>query len=170
MTITAFSGTVHVHYRFLYLAGDVVDDPDFGVQGQANGLCGAGVAGQLSFITGLHTGELPVEVTWHESEPALTDAWEDVVEVPFDVPSTSLWFSAFEEFHEIEIGAAGPHRVRYCASGMDAGNLMDTPGPGESAPDRYAIQLWPAEHRPDEIVRRTSRHADYWHSTATESH
>lgn len=169
MTTTAYSGVVRVHYGFMYLTkdGDFVND--FGIVGQANGLCGAGVAEQLFLVTGLHTGEVPVDVTWHEGEPALADEWEDVVEVSFDVPASSMVLISFDDAIELELGAGGPHRVRYCASGLDAAHQMDTPEEGEDAPDRYAIQLWPAESRPDEIVRQTSGHAAYWHSETTSS-
>jgi hypothetical protein len=32
--------------------------------------------------------------------------------------------------------------------------------------DRSLLQLWPAPLRPDEIIRRGSRNADYWHGVA----
>ena len=34
------------------------------------------------------------------------------------------------------------------------------------APDRYLLQLWPAEPAPDAVVREGSEIAAYWHGVA----
>jgi hypothetical protein len=38
----------------------------------------------------------------------------------------------------------------------------------EPALDRYLLQLWPAPHRAEVLVRQTSEIAAYWHSAARE--
>ena len=86
-----FAGGVEVHYGFIDLysdpdgSGDEADDLVGARRGQANGLVGAQVPHQLGMVTGLHTGEVPLVVTWSEAEPELDDSWEDVVEVSVDL-------------------------------------------------------------------------------------
>lgn len=60
--------TIPVHYGFLFLASLDDEQPELlqTRQGQQNGLCGAAVPGALSLVTGLHTGEVPVSVEWHD--------------------------------------------------------------------------------------------------------
>ena len=77
---------VPVHYGFLYLLGaDAENQADLEDTraGQVNGLVGAAAPGQLSLITGLHTGRVPLVIRWHDTEPAIGDDWEEVVEVSF---------------------------------------------------------------------------------------
>ena len=49
---------------------------------------------------------------------------------------------------------------------MDEGQELDTPEDGETAPDRYLLQLWPAPPEPDAVVREGSESAAYWHGVA----
>ncbi|MEV6631517.1 hypothetical protein AB0M54_12280 [Actinoplanes sp. NPDC051470] len=74
-----FDGEIHVHYRFINLtiAGEM-PDVSRASGGQRNGLCGAGVPDALAMITGLHTGSVPFTMTWHETEPPVSDEWEEV--------------------------------------------------------------------------------------------
>jgi hypothetical protein len=167
---TLLDGPIDVHYGFLFLAHpDVIAGEEFGREGQANGLCGAAVPGLLSMTTGLHTGEVPVRIEWHADEPPLDDSWEETVEVPYDAPATDLVLSAFEDFRDVSLPRAGPHRARFSASGMDGGNELDTPDEGEAAPDRYLLQLWPAPPAPDRVVKQTSKIAAYWHGVARDA-
>ena len=43
--------------------------------------------------------------------------------------------------------------------GSDADVVMDD----EPVVDRFLLQFWPAEPRPDAVVRQTSDTAAYWH-------
>ena len=52
------------------------------------GLAGARVPHQLSLVTGLHTGDVPLTVSWDEHEPPLDDAWTDAVEVSWELRKT----------------------------------------------------------------------------------
>ena len=167
-----FDDLVPVHYGFVNLIVGEVDAEAIGREraGQANGLCGASVPRQLLMVTGLHTGEVPFRVEWWPEEPPLGEAWEDVVEVPYDVEQPVLSLQSFEHFFEVELPRTGPHRARYSAAGLDAGRELDTTDEGEVAPDRYLLQLWPAEPAPDKVVRQTSETAAYWHGVARGEH
>jgi hypothetical protein len=124
----------------------------------------------LHLITGLHTGSVPLRVEWWPEAPPLDPTWEEVVEAPFDVPATDLALHAFDHSSDVRLPATGPHRARYCGSGMDAGHDLDTTDEGEPAPDRYLLQLWPAPEAPDAVLRQTSETAEYWHGVARGEH
>lgn len=164
-----YDGEIHVHYRFVHLAVAGQDLAAQAIKGQRNGLCGATTPGQLSFVTGLHTGHVRFAIEWSDSKPAIDDVWEEVVEVPVVISQHELVLSAFEDSRVVQVPTTGPHRARFNAVGMDEGNAQDTAAPGEPGPDRYLLQLWPAPAAPDEIVRQTSVIAGIWHRHAQES-
>jgi len=75
-----FDADVPVHCGFINLLGADEQDQAGLVDaraGQLNGPVGAAVPGQLSPVTGLHTGRVPFVVRWHDTEPAVGDDWED---------------------------------------------------------------------------------------------
>ncbi|MFD9908713.1 hypothetical protein [Streptomyces sp. NPDC059063] len=164
------AGEVSVHYGQIY----VESDPEsYGLDlaeafgGQSGGLCGAAVPGGLWLTTGLHTGEVGFTVEVHDQAPPLDDDWEEVVEVSFRPVSddSSLVQWAGEDSWELGLEEID-YRVRYCASGMDAGNDLDT-RMDEPQADRYLLQFWPAPPAPDRIVKQTSDIAAYWHDFAS---
>jgi hypothetical protein len=134
--------------------------------GQVNGLVGAAVPGQLSLITGLHTGRVPLVIRWHATEPPIGDDWEEVVEVSFQPSRTDLLLTSFQDSFELRLPVLQSLRARYCASGMDAARDADTVMDDEPTIDRYLLQLWPAPPAPDTVVRQTSDIAAYWHQEA----
>lgn len=136
--------------------------------GQVNGLCGAAVPGVLSFITGLHTGLVPVRVERLAQQPPVVAEWEDVVEVSVTTTSAPMWLSTFDDAAEVAL-PAGQWRARFSASGMDAGAAADTRRDGEPVIDRYLLQLWPAPPERDAVLRESSSRAAYWHSLARET-
>ena len=167
-----FAGLVDVHYGFIDLysdpdgSGDESDDLVGARRGQANGLVGAQVPHQLGMVTGLHTGEVPLVVTWSEDAPEVEEDWEDVVEVSVELSTPDLTIATFENAYGCTVPQAGWHRARYCVSAMDEGQELDTPEEDETAPDRYLLQLWPAPPEPDTVVREGSEIAAYWHGVA----
>jgi hypothetical protein len=167
-----FAGLVDVQYGFIDLysdpdgSGDESDDLVGARRGQANGLVGAQVPHQLGMVTGLHTGEVPLVVTWDEAAPPVDEEWEDVVEVSVDLSTPDLTIATFESAYGCTIPQAGWHRARYCVSEMDEGQELDTPEDDETAPDRYLLQLWPAPPEPDAVLREGSEIAAYWHGVA----
>jgi hypothetical protein len=79
-----FDREIHVHYGQFYVhsgSGWPADPLTESLGGQANGLCGAPVPGQLFLTTGLHTGSTRVTVEVLDALPPIGDEWEDVVEV-----------------------------------------------------------------------------------------
>lgn len=167
-----FAGAVEVHYGFIDLysdpdgSADEADDLVAARRGQANGLVGARVPHQLGMVTGLHTGEVPLVVTWSETAPELDDDWEDVVEVSVELSTTDLTIATFDHAYGCEVPRPGWHRARYCASAMDEGQELDTLEDDEIAPDRYLLQLWPADPAPDAVLREGSETAAEWHAVA----
>jgi hypothetical protein len=161
-----FERDVPVHYGFVFLSTeDGWPELMETRRGQRNGLCGGGVPGVLSLVTGLHTGQVRLRVEWLDAEPALDPQWEDAVEVSFIPPGPDLALSSFQDRFDIRLPAVGDLRARYCARGMDAGRQQDTADtPLED--ERYLLQLWPGAFGPDAILREGSACAAYWHAAA----
>ena len=176
-----FDELVDVHYGFINVfslpddadgtpteSGELGGDPGAGaaIAGQTCGLAGARIPHQLALVTGLHTGDVPLTISWDEEEPSLDEQWTDAVEVSVELRGTSLGLETFEDGYGASVPQAGWHRARYCAAEMDEGNRLDTPDEGEQAPDRYLLQLWPAPQAPEAVVREGSEIAAYWHRVA----
>jgi len=167
---TVFDGRLHVHYGQAYVFSG--EDGDTGAmdacfRGQSNGLVGAGQAGMLFLLTGLHTGSVNLRVDVEDSEPAMDDAWEECVEASFTPAGvdTRLVTWGGETLCELPL-TQSDYRVRYQATGMDAGRNADTILEGEEPVDSYVLSFWPAPPGPDRVVRDTSETARYWHGWA----
>ena len=167
-TVVMFDGEVFVHYGFVRLEPIELGwelQPSFG--GQVNGLLQAAEPGLLQMSTGLHTGMVPVRVELLDVEPAVDEAWEEVVEASFTTTVATLQLAEFQDAQELPpLPAEGTFRARYSAIGMDAASRADTRMDDEPALDRYLLQLWPAPAAPDRVLRQTSKTAAYWHRTA----
>lgn len=163
---TLYAGNLHVSYSQFYLMTDMwsSDDMQAVFAGQANGLCGAGLAGGLWLITGLHTGSVPVAVEEHDIAPPVEAGWQEIVEVScvFGAPSA---FLGWDSGAMIDV-PTGPLRVRYSATRMDEARAADVRGEDEPNLDRYLLQMWPAPPAPDAVLRQTSQIAAYWHDVA----
>ena len=165
-----FDQEIHVHYGQFYVesgSGWAADPLNESLGGQANGLCGAAVPGQLFLITGLHTGPTRVTVEVLDAPAPIGDEWEDVVEASFRPTRAKVFLLQWGG------GRAGvlplapiDYRVRYSATGMDQARGRDTLLAGEPLLDQYLLQLWPASPAPDAVIRETSRCAAYWHAHA----
>jgi hypothetical protein len=169
---TLVSGDLWVHYGQIYVRSGQADPrvpdpkPHECFAGQQNGLCGGAVPGCLFLITGLHTGTVGFVVELHDQPPALDDSWEEIVEVssrPVGEASLIGWAGEWEWPLEL---IETDYRVRYCATGMDAGRAADTRMDDEPELDHYLLQLWPGPPGPDRVVRQTSAIAAYWHGFA----
>ncbi|MDT5039043.1 MAG: hypothetical protein QOE51_28, partial [Actinoplanes sp.] len=166
--IVLFDAEIHVHYGFLWLIPDGEDQPSerlAAVAGQRNGLCGAALGGVLSMTTGLHTGNVPFVVRWHDAEPAVGDDWEDVVEAPFAPAEPGMTLAAFDTSVKLRLPAAGSLRARYSGTGMDAARAEDTRVSGPPL-DRYQLDLWAAPTARDTVIRETSKIAKHRHEYA----
>lgn len=169
---TPVDGQIWISYSQAYLTsgGDEYPQLDVCFPGQVNGLLGAAVPGCLYLVTGLHTGWVPITVEVHDARPAVGPAWEEVVEASFRPEGTTVTLLGCMGDEPVEFDlAVVSYRARYCASGMDAARAADTRSEDEPESDRYLLQLWPAPPAPDEVLRRTSEIAEYWHGVARES-
>ena len=165
-----FDGMVAVHYGFFFLhSGDQPPDLDGSRGGQTNGLCGAAEVGGLSFMTGLHTGQVPVRIEHHDRIPPLAEDWEEVVEVSFSAAEEDLSLSAYQWSDDLALPEAGDYRVRYCARGFEQARDQDTRLDSDPALDSYLIELWPAPPAPDAVIRVHAPAAAYWHATAQQT-
>ncbi|WP_133411978.1 hypothetical protein [Vallicoccus soli] len=164
-----FDGELPVSYRSIHLVPadhDHADDLAGAAGGQANGLVGARHPGTLSFVTGLHSGPVPLRIEAHDEEPPDDGGWEDVVEVSYAPVQADVALVTFQDWEGFTLPGTQGLRVRWCASGMDTAQEQDTRLEGEPAPDRYLLQLWPAPPAPDAVLRVGSRAAQYWHDEA----
>ncbi|MGW0431979.1 hypothetical protein ACWDV4_05465 [Micromonospora sp. NPDC003197] len=167
---TLFNGEPYVHYGQIYVASspDWAEDgvPEF-FAGQSNGLCGAAVPGFLYLATGLHTGGIGLTIEQHDEPPPVDDSWQEIVEVSF-TPETSevrLVQWAAEASWPLDLEPVD-YRVRYCGTGLDEARLLDTRAADTPSIDRYLLQFWPSQVRPDEVVKQTSDRAARRHQHA----
>ncbi|MEU8240850.1 hypothetical protein AB0C07_21620 [Actinoplanes missouriensis] len=158
-----FSGEVRVSYGQVYLSCDEDPASEENFAGQVNGLCGAAIPGSLFLVTGLRHGSVTMAVELTAAEPALSDAWEEIVEVSFAnaCPEPALIEWGGEGSHPFRL-EPGDYRVRYCAKGMDAARDAESNYDGELI-DTYVLQFWPGPPGPDRVLRQTSSCAAYWH-------
>ncbi|MFF0467271.1 hypothetical protein ACFYPX_07460 [Micromonospora zamorensis] len=193
-----FDGKVPVAYGQIYVTSrELPDDMAGSFAGQANGLCGGGQPGTLFLMTGTHTGQVQFTVELHEVEPpAAEEEWEEVVEVSFAPRAAVLDLVPWGDgsLARLPLTSDGQdtsrlpvYRVRYCATGMDAGHdpfggldpdELDENGYTymDQRPDRYLLCFWPDDTtggdpgdgvtRADAILRQTSGGAAYWHAWA----
>ena len=164
-----FDREIHVHYGQFYVesSGWPADPLNESLGGQANGLCGAAVPGQLFLITGLHTGSTRVTVEVLDAPAPIGDEWEDMVEASFRPMGAKVFLLQWGgETAGLLPLAPVDYRVRYSATGMDRARQKDTLLAGEPPLDRYLLQLWPAPPAADAVIRETSRCAAYWHAHA----
>jgi hypothetical protein len=166
---TVYDGKLHVHYGQAYVfSGEDGDtgEMDSCFRGQSNGLLGAGQAGMLFVLTGLHTGSVNLKVDVDHTEPAPDGSWEECVEASFTpAGDTRLVTWGGETLCDLPL-TQSDYRVRYQATGMDAGREADTILEGEEPVDSYMLSFWPAPPAPDSVVRDTSDVARYWHGWA----
>lgn len=171
--ITAFKGNVFSCYRqaFVHLEGTY--DVDAKVRaGQVNGLLGAAVPTLLFLTFGLSMGNVHLTVRIFETEPELTDEWEEVVEASFLMPSDKTlgladWNGTLWEAVPL---VPGSYRVRYSAINFGEGEEQfdeeQADEEADSPVERYELSFWPAEAAPDKIVKTTRPAAAYWHKVA----
>ncbi|MFK0174223.1 hypothetical protein ACIQU5_36240 [Streptomyces sp. NPDC090306] len=171
MVRVLLDGSVHVAYGQFYVEwvapGGQPDMRD-AFRGQVNGLGGGAETGFLFLLTGLHTGQVGLRAEWHETEPPLEGRWEEAVEVSLRPRGSRAVLAEWggSRAYPLDLPRED-HRVRYCATGMQAGRDRDTLVEGDPL-DRYLLQFWPAAPAPDAVLRRTTPTAAYWHGWARE--
>lgn len=165
------SDEVHVDYGQIFVesGGDDCDLYDAFAGQEGVGLCGGAEHGMLLLLTGLRIGGVDFTAELHESRPALDETWEEIVEVPFRPASEETHLRQWNAQNRWELGLeVRDYRVRYSATGMDAGsgkNVREDDEPRTD--DRYLLQFWPAPLEPARLLKQTSGKAAYWHDFAT---
>ena len=165
-TDTLFDDVVDTDYgQFTIEWGEAGEDVADCFAGQANGWVGAAAPGCVWLVLGRRSGGSAVRIVLESAEPQLSEDWEDVVEVSFEVPTgvPIRWLSwAGETGGDLDI-PAGTFRLRASAIGRDAGAADEF---AEEVLDRYLVEIWPDSGlRPDIVVRTTSANAAYWNAT-----
>jgi hypothetical protein len=166
--------TEYGYFELVWRQDTTTFDGDFGrtFAGQVNGLVGAASGEGLYINLGRPYMGSAVRIVEDSSEPSLPDeSWEDVVEVSVSIPSDAVprcrdwWAASGDESAAGQEGlldlTSGNYRVRVSARNRDR---AATDPFAEDALDAYLIQLWPADLRPDAILRTTSANAAYWHT------
>ena len=171
-----FSGILGIDYHQFYI--DVDDDDDsedyLSVENafseHTNGLCGSACSGKLFFTAGPDVGAIAIEIRLHGSPPTLDSNYTEIVEVPFTNSEAPVFLCewAHEETHALDL-PPGDYRVRYSIEGFDKDyddveedddeELKPIPG------QKYLVQFWLQSHQPDEIIKKTSESAAYWHNS-----
>ncbi|MFF1723218.1 hypothetical protein [Streptomyces sviceus] len=113
--------------------------------------------GVIIVITGIHTGDVDVTVTLHETEPAPDSGnWQEIVEVSAHSACGELMVRGMmdyldEELPVLSFHGSGDYRLRVHARGRDT--AIDL------APDQitewYLIQAWPAPAQAAQVLRQT---------------
>ncbi|MFF4041299.1 hypothetical protein [Streptomyces sp. NPDC001816] len=113
--------------------------------------------GIAAVLTGIHTGDVDVTVTFHTEAPQPGDTgWEEIVEVSLHSVSAELTVRGLmadldEELPMLSFNGPGDYRLRIHARGRDT--AIDL------APDEitewYLIQVWSAPGQEASVLRQT---------------
>ena len=129
---------------------------------QVNGLCGVSFPGVVFFITGLHTGNISLNLNLYDSEPPSDNQAEEIVEASINVLSSSLFLESWGGEVKKELGLTpGTYRIRYSAINFQKAEELGKFDEGDI--ELYSVKLWPAPYSSDEIIKVKSKSAQYWH-------
>ncbi|MFI0192023.1 hypothetical protein ACH4PW_31320 [Streptomyces sp. NPDC017082] len=123
--------------------------------------------GIATILTGIHTGDVDVTVTFHADAPQPGDVgWEEIVEVSLHSASGELLVRGLmadldEELPELSFNGPGDYRLRIHARGRDTAVDL-TP---DDVTEWYLIQVWPAPAREAAVLRQSD---DYGASVRAE--
>ncbi|MFJ2203445.1 hypothetical protein ACIQPP_48440 [Streptomyces violaceusniger] len=161
----ATSATVFVDATTIDLVGEstVVEfKPDW----TSNALVAPDPSGDgARILTGQEIGDMAVTAQLWDSEPPLVDHlddWQDVAEVSVAWRSPYIDFSTDSEeptpAQRLELPDPGDYRLRVHGRRRDEGDDREEDDPEEE----YLIQVWPAPHGIERVIRTTSATARHW--------
>ncbi|TGB16048.1 hypothetical protein [Streptomyces sp. MZ04] len=165
--IHATVSTVHVDATTIDLVGeDLV--AEFEPEWASTGLIAADPGGDSArILCGQEIGSIQVTAQLWDDIPPLPDdmdAWQDVAEV------SAAWRTAWFDFGTTDSGddpekrlplsGPGDYRMRVHGRHRDDGD----PRPDDAPTEEYLIQLWPAPHGADRVIKTTSHTARLWRS------
>lgn len=160
-----FNGLFPVCYGQFYFLSEIEWNGDLKecFSKQNNGLCGVSVDGVVFFITGLHTGNITLNINYLDSEPKIDESKEEIVEASFAVPARGLVLEAWgEEITKKMDLSPGSYRIRYSAVNFGLAEELGKFDEGDI--EIYNIEIWHAPHSEDKIIKATTENAKYWHS------
>ncbi|MFF7975819.1 hypothetical protein [Streptomyces sp. NPDC007905] len=109
-----------------------------------------------SVLTGIHTGDVDVTVTFHTNAPQPGGAeWEEIVEISLHSASGELMVRGLmadldEELPELSFDGPGDYRLRVHARGRDTAIDL-TP---DDVTEWYLIQVWSAPAQEAVVLRQ----------------
>src|SRR5437868_2228492 len=120
--------------------------------------------GAALLMIATHYGTVPFVVQVAQSEPAPElDAYEDIVEISFSAQAGKISLHEWgdEAIQELPPLPAGPgwYRLRHHVYGLYEGHAEYRE---DDAPDRYLLQIWPADESAPSIVKSTSSRHRRW--------
>lgn len=119
--------------------------------------------GRIVVLTGVDSGDIPVEFGIDDSEPPLDlGPWEEVVEVSAVITGDAISVFVPDGIHigDVDLPASREiYRLRVHARGRDAGyeaEFIDASG-GEHMVEEHLIRIWPAPPSPESRLKLTDR-------------
>ncbi|PSV27932.1 hypothetical protein [Photobacterium sp. GB-56] len=177
---TLFSDNIFVSYSQFYIECEDPDDsllPSNPFHKQQNGLCGAAQSERLFFTAAPTDSLINLEIELLDSKPEVDENFDEIVEVSFTRGAKDILLCewAHEEEYPLNI-PEGIYRVRYNIKGFeldyDYENIEEPEDDEELLPpldgQKYLIQFWPSDFKSDQILKKTSEYAAYWHNVAKE--
>ncbi len=159
-----FRGKFPVAYGQFYilLSNDFDGDMESCFAEQNNGICGTANSDVVFFITGLHTGNIHLELEVLDSAPPLDDEFEEIVEASFRISQDFSILVDWNNNLSFPLNLKdGEYRARYSAKNM---GLAEDSGDFEAGNiELYQVEIWPSAHHEDKILKVTSERAKYWH-------
>ncbi|MEU7428589.1 hypothetical protein [Streptomyces sp. NPDC040750] len=113
--------------------------------------------GIATILTGIHTGDVDVTVTFHTDAPQPGDSeWEEIVEVSMrsasgDLMVRGLMADLDEELPELSFSGPGDYRLRVHARGRDTAVDLAP----DDVTEWYLIQVWPAPPQETAVLRQS---------------
>jgi hypothetical protein len=155
---TTAHGPVPVHYHQFHIS-DLEGPAGPDLSGAGNGLVEV-EDGVVHVLTGIHTGDVEVDITLHAAAPApQLDAWDEAVEISLNSASGELVVHAMmadleEEFPALSFNGPGDYRIRVHARGRDT--AVDL-APDEST-EWYLLQVWPDKPSAVDVLKATDQY------------
>lgn len=157
-----------VHYGQFYLLSEEGIGAELGecFAGQNNGLCGTAQQGMAFFITGLHTGNIGLEIVLEDTELPLDNKAGEIVEASCFVPESGVALEAWGGEPKLPLHiTSGFYRIRYSA--YDFAKAEETGEFEAGDVETYKVQIWPAEPEKDIVIKVSTDQANYWHTEAS---
>jgi hypothetical protein len=149
------NGLVPVQYH-QFDVSDEVGPAGAALEREHNGLVRV-ADGAITVMTGIHTGDVDVTVSFHEARPAPGSGdWQEIVEISAHSASGELMVRGImddldEELPALSFNGPGDYRLRIHARGRDTAIDLAP----EAVTEWYLIQAWPAPTQEVTVLRQS---------------